>query len=160
MTLHALPASSTIYPECYVDYLLVLFYSFVLMHLVFPDFGNGIKWIFIQLEAKIYSVICIVHYHLVFKMHLCCYEYLVHFSLLRDICISLVTNKVKYLLYIYDYFCFCEMPVHVFYSFFYWIAWHFPIELWNSLSVCWIWMLCYIIIILLLISLTVYGLSF
>ena len=66
------------------------------MHLVFPGFGKGIKRIFIQLEANIYSVICFVHYHLVFKIHLCCYEYLVHFSLLRDICISLVTNKVKY----------------------------------------------------------------
>lgn len=75
---------------------LFFFYSFVLMHLVFPGFGKGIKRIFIQLEANIYSVICFVHYHLDFKIHLCCYEYLVHFSLLRDICLSLVTNKVKY----------------------------------------------------------------
>ena len=67
------------------------------MYLVFPGFGNAIKRIFIQSEANLYSVICFVHYHLVFKIHLCLYEYLVHFSLLRDICISLVTNKVKYL---------------------------------------------------------------
>ena len=42
--------------------------------------------------------------------------------------------RLSILLYIYDYFCFCEMPIHVFCSFFYWIAWHFPIELWNPLS--------------------------